>query len=123
MPTVEKIYKIFDDEGQYLTVQPSPDIEETVEFLADGEDNKEYFGDIRLVLDPELAKKIANALLSCADDVTHQESQQKKPPTSQKLFLKFLQSEIEDLQHTVTAWGVLGILEEYEKWLHKNGYL
>ena len=39
------------------------------------------------------------------------------------LWMKFLEEEIQDLQIVVLTIGINGVLEAFEYWLNRNGYI
>ena len=57
--------RVYDDvEGTFITIRPSPDFPDTnVLVVAEGAENVEYFGDIRLDLPLEMMEKIGKAIM------------------------------------------------------------
>lgn len=57
-----------DDNGHYLTVRPDADGLECVQLCTD-DSEKEYWGDLRLVMPPAMARKLAEALIKVVDSL------------------------------------------------------
>lgn len=75
--SLEKVYEAWDDtEGVRLIVRPDSDGGSYVELGTPGNDAKseDYFGKIRLVLPPKLARIIGEALVACAKDLDPNEA-------------------------------------------------
>ena len=72
--SVETIYRIHDGEnGVFLCVGPDRESGTWVEIYTVGEKNDDYFGEIRLVLSPEMARKVAQVLHAAAGNIEGKE--------------------------------------------------
>lgn len=60
----------FNDDGVYLTVGPDRDGLGYIELCTDTEENKAYFGETRLTLEPAFAKALGEALILAANERT-----------------------------------------------------
>lgn len=59
-----------DYEGRFLSVCPGPDAPEVLVMLyADGKENADYFGPIRLECNSEFMRAIGQALIDCANEL------------------------------------------------------
>jgi hypothetical protein len=68
--TTEVFRRVYDeDNGQYLTVRPSPDLPGCVCLMTD-DSEAEYFGAIRLDLPADMMRKIGEALIAASNEVT-----------------------------------------------------
>jgi hypothetical protein len=67
--SIETHRRVYDDDnGNFLTIRPSPDFPDgNVCLMTEGEE-KEYFGEIRLDLPVEMMRKIAEALIAACDE-------------------------------------------------------
>ena len=57
--------KVYDEEGEYLKIEPS--LYASGKIVLSGKWNS-----VNLIFSPEYAKRVANALLDCVDDVESQ---------------------------------------------------
>jgi hypothetical protein len=57
-----------DDRGSYIQVGPDADALDLVEIRTTNQLSREYFGDFRLVLHPEFAIALANAMIAAAQE-------------------------------------------------------
>lgn len=64
---VRKVYD--DDEGFHISVGPDSDGLDLVQISTDGEENKKFFGDLRLCLFPAMARELGHALIDTADEL------------------------------------------------------
>lgn len=67
--TLQKYYKIWDDEeGVVLTVGPDSNTGRWVEIFTDDKLSREYYGQLNLVLPPDVARVLGHVLLMAAKD-------------------------------------------------------
>lgn len=67
---MEVVRRIFDDtEGAYIEVGPDADGLDCIEVRTTNAKSKEYFGEFRFSLMPEMAKLLGNALIDAAESV------------------------------------------------------
>lgn len=67
--STEIIHKIYDDDnGVFIQVGPDADALGLLEIRTVDVDSRKHYGDIRLTLHPIQARRLAEALLSCASD-------------------------------------------------------
>lgn len=69
---VDKIRRIQDQSGHTLDVRPWPDGPNSVGLMNSSKESEEYFGGVEVVMDPEFARLIGQALIECADEVQGQ---------------------------------------------------
>ena len=72
MPTptysTEMHFKIYHNrEGVAVSVGVDSDVSDLVQISTDSDKDKEYYGDTRLVIEPELALKVAKAMIDVAN--------------------------------------------------------
>ena len=69
--SIEKTYKVWDDkEGVYIEVGPDSDTGSLVQVSTEGNpQSMQYYGRCRVVMEPEMARLLADALYSAADDM------------------------------------------------------
>lgn len=72
MPTptysTEMNFKVWhNSEGVAIKVGVDDDVSELVQVSTDTDKDKEYYGDTRLVMEPELALKVAKAMIDVAN--------------------------------------------------------
>jgi hypothetical protein len=68
--SIERFYRVFEDgEGTCIEVGPDADGLDCVQVSTSGESTKHY-GELRLILSPEHARKLGQAMINSAEDVT-----------------------------------------------------
>lgn len=68
--TLETCYKVFDDEeGACIQIGTSPDAPEYVHLSTPTKIDKDWYGDIDVVLHPKQAKFIGEALIKLANEI------------------------------------------------------
>ena len=72
--SLEMHMRVYDDaEGVYIRVGPDADGLDLVEVQTDGK-SAEYFGPLRLVVHPDMALRLGEALVRVANDIKAQRS-------------------------------------------------
>ncbi len=67
--SLEKSYSVYDNKaGVSLKVGPDADVGGWVEISTKDKTSKEYFGDIRIVMEPAMARLLGQALIQAAND-------------------------------------------------------
>lgn len=74
--TVENVHRVFhrDGDGAFVEVGPDGDGVGCVEIRTTGKPSEEFFGAVRLVLDPGMARLVADALRRAADEIETSEA-------------------------------------------------
>lgn len=66
--TLEVHRRVYDDEnGQYITVRPDTDVPDFILLMTD-DDQKGYWGDVRLTLPAKMARLLGEALIAAANE-------------------------------------------------------
>jgi len=69
--STEIFRRVYNDEhGVYIQVGPDADALDCVEIMTTNPLSREFYGDIRLTLQPEFAVALAEAILATAKDLT-----------------------------------------------------
>lgn len=70
-PDTDIIRQVYCEHGEFLTVRPWADEPDLVCLQTVGEKNQAFFGSFEIVMSPKMTIELGNALISCAEDITH----------------------------------------------------
>ena len=65
-----KVYRCVGMEGSpSIVVSPSPDDPKRVRLTNSDEESRKWFGGLNMSMDTQMARKLAEALIACADEI------------------------------------------------------
>ena len=65
------IRRIQNKDGRSLDIRPWPDAPDCVAIMAEGGENKEWFGQVELSMDADFARQVGEAIIACADEISN----------------------------------------------------